>query len=196
MFRVLIVDDEEAAREGMRKALEREGTYELYMAESLDAAKSEIEKQERFDVVIVDLKLPEGDRAGGEIIKWFAGRSTITIVITAYGSLENCADLMRAGAYDYIEKKGDAYERLLTSVREGLEERARPKPDLNALWVSDNLSSLLGTYPGKYIAVLDQKVVAEAPSEEDLRKKLDDEFPKQNPTIIAIPAEDERSRIG
>ena len=196
MFKALVVDDEESAREGIRKALEREGGYEIHVAESLDAARKQIEEQTRFDVIIADLKLPEGDRAGGEMIKWFKDKSTITVVITAYGSIQNCAEMMKAGAYDYIEKKGDAYDRLLKSIREGLEDRARPKPDVNALWVSDNLAALLDKYPGKYIAVLDQEVVAEAPTQQELRKRLDDEFPKQNPTIISIPAMDERSRIG
>ncbi len=196
-FKVLIVDDEEPAREGMRKALEREGTYEVYVAESLDAAKTEIEKQKRFDVIVVDLWLPEGEGAGADIVRWFTAKSTTTVVITAHASIETCAELMRAGAYDYIDKtKGDPYDRLLRSIRQGLEERARPKPDLNALWVSNNLPMLLEKYAGKYIAVLDQEVVAEAPTEQELRKNLADAFPKQNPMIVSIPARDARSRIG
>jgi DNA-binding NtrC family response regulator len=195
MFKVLIVDDEEAAREAMRKALQREGEYEVYTAESLGDADDQMEQHRRFDVILVDLKL--GMQDGGEIVKWFKDKSTITIVVTAYATIENCAELMKAGAYDYIDKnKSDAYDRLLKSVREGLEQRAWPKPDLNALWVSDNLPRLLDKYPGKYIAVLDQEVVAEAATEQQLREKLDQEFPKQNPTIVSIPAADERSRIG
>ncbi len=202
MFKVLIVDDEQAARDGMRKALVREGGYEVFCASSLDEAEAEIQKQGRLDVVVVDLKLPYGERAGderpgGEIVKWFTGKSTVTIVVTAYGTIENCAELMRAGAYDYIEKtKGDPYDRLLKSVRQGLEERARPKPDLNARWANENLSRLLDEYPGQYIAILDQEVVAAGPTYQDLRKKLDEEFPKQNPMIMSIPAMDQRSSLG
>jgi DNA-binding NtrC family response regulator len=195
IFKVLIVDDEEAAREGMRKALEREGAYEVYLAESLDSAKQQIERRKRFDVILVDLKLREQD--GAEIVRWFKDKSTITIVITAYGSIENCAELMKAGAYDYISKlDSESYHKLLTSIREGLEERARPKPDPNALWVNDNLNVLLEKYPGKYIAILDQEVVAEAPTEKELREELGERFPKQNPMIMSIPAMDERSSLG
>jgi DNA-binding NtrC family response regulator len=197
MFKVLIVDDEEAARRGMRKALEREEVYDIHEADSLGAARERIEGEKSFDAIVVDLKLPEGDRAGGDIVRWFTDKSTITIVITAYATIENCAELMRAGAYDYIEKKGEqSYEKLLSSIREGLEERAKPKPDLNALWVNQNLSKLLDEYPGRYIAILDQKVIASAPTEKELRSTLEREFPKQNPMVMSIPAMEERSSLG
>ncbi len=198
-FKVLIVDDEEAVREGMRKALEREGAYEVYPAESLDSAKQQIERHQRFDVILVDLKL--GEQNGGDIVRWFTGKSTITIIITAYGSVENCALLMKAGAYDYIEKakerlrEDDVYEKILASIRAGLQERAKPKPDADDDWIDDNLARLTDQYPGKYIAILDEEVIAEAPTMEELRNRLDNEFPMQNPKVVSIPAMDERSRI-
>lgn len=197
MFKVLIVDDEEAAREGMRKALEKQGDFDVEVAGTVEEAQEKIAAPRRYDVIVTDIKMGGGEWVGAEIVRRFKDKSTITVVITAYGSIRSCAELMRAGAYDYISKTdGDAHDRLLKSVSEGLNERARPKPDPNALWVNEEFTMLLDKYPGKYIAVLDQEVIAEAPTEQELRKKLDEEFPKQIPMIISIPAMDERSRIG
>lgn len=194
-FRVLVVDDEEHVRESMRKALEGEGDLEVEVASTVDEAEAKIAGALRYDVIVTDLWMGEADWIVADIVRKFKDKSTVTIVITAYGSIRNCAELMKAGAYDYIVKGPHAYERLIMSIKEGLEERARPKRDLNALWADEEFTMLLDKYPGKYIAILDQEVIAEAPTEQELRKKLDEQFPKQNPMIISIPAMDERSRI-
>ncbi len=100
--RVLIVDDEKAARYGMIKALKTEG-YMLSEAEDGLAAIRMVESQS-FDIVITDITMP--GISGLELLKRiketrFEG---LVIVITAHGSERLAVEAMKAGAYDYIAK--------------------------------------------------------------------------------------------
>jgi len=55
---LLIVDDEKTQREGLRAALEDH--FEVYLADSMDAAMSLLEK-EHFDVLLTDFRMPKDD---------------------------------------------------------------------------------------------------------------------------------------
>ena len=60
-----------------------------------------------YQLVITDMRLPDG--TGLEILRWLeeAGRREKAIVITAYGSAENAVEALKAGAYDYLTKPVD-----------------------------------------------------------------------------------------
>ncbi len=98
---ILIVDDEKPTREGLRSALEDK--YDVYIAEDAEAAFSLLE-QERFDVLLTDLRLPNDD--GLKLIARAKSLShpPICILMTAYGSEEVAVEAMRRGADDYIAK--------------------------------------------------------------------------------------------
>ena len=98
---ILIVDDEKPTREGLRTALEDK--YDVYIAEDAEAAFSLLE-QERFDVLLTDLRLPNDD--GLKLIARAKSLShpPICILMTAYGSEEVAVEAMRRGADDYIAK--------------------------------------------------------------------------------------------
>ena len=57
-----------------------------------------------FDLVITDLRLPKMD--GLEVLKKIkkVSSTTIVIIMTAYGTIENAIEAMKLGAYDYILK--------------------------------------------------------------------------------------------
>ncbi len=72
-----------------------------------------------LDLILVDLRLPDGD--GIEIIKrarmW--NPAPAVAVITAYGTPESAVEAMKAGAFDYLAKPIDIH-RLRSLVRHGL----------------------------------------------------------------------------
>src|SRR4029453_14916086 len=88
--RILVVDDEPSMREMLAIMLFKEG-FEVLVAESR-AAAAKVFAQGAVDMVITDVKLPDGD--GIEILRHVKSASpeTVVIVMTAYGSTE------RAGA--------------------------------------------------------------------------------------------------
>lgn len=99
---ILVVDDEEVIREGMRRILEAEGFHVITSA----SGQTAIEKiQERdFDVVVTDLKMPGMD--GIEVLKTIKilQPEVPVIIITGYSTVDTAVDAMKNGAFDYIAK--------------------------------------------------------------------------------------------
>ncbi|MBM3789552.1 MAG: sigma-54-dependent Fis family transcriptional regulator, partial [Acidobacteria bacterium] len=101
-YKILIVDDEEAARFGMRKALQARDNL-LLEAPDLGSARYIIEK-EAPDLVLLDVNLPDG--SGIDLLKELHAQpqSPTVIVITAHGSERLAVEAIRAGAYEYLSK--------------------------------------------------------------------------------------------
>lgn len=99
---ILIVDDEPDLREVLELALLRMG-LQTVTAEDVATARAWLVKR-RFDLVLTDMRLPDGD--GLEVVRCVAQQSPATpvAVITAYGSTENAISALKAGAFDYLMK--------------------------------------------------------------------------------------------
>lgn len=99
---ILIVDDEPNTREGLGKFLESLG-YDIHLAGSAKEALDQI-KKENPNVIVSDIRMPEMD--GITLlhkVKEVAPRSSV-ILLTAYGSVENAVQAMKAGAFHYLTK--------------------------------------------------------------------------------------------
>ena len=102
-LRLLIVDDEEAARYGMRRALSTFG-YNVSEANSAEAARILI-KQQAPDLMLLDVNLP--GMSGLDFlreIKSADGNGPLVIIVTAHGSERMAVEAVRSGAYDYLSK--------------------------------------------------------------------------------------------
>ncbi|GBC99592.1 Virulence transcriptional regulatory protein PhoP [bacterium HR17] len=128
MGRILVVDDEELAREAIRMRLERDG-------HEVDTAASESEAIEKirtanppYDVVVTDMVM-ESENSGMEVLKAALLRDVLTevIVLTAYGSVANAVECLKRGAFDYVEKNipgVDVYDLLALKVDRAMEHRS------------------------------------------------------------------------
>ena len=103
--RILVVDDEPDLRTLYELTLLREG-HRVDTAENLQQARSLMEVH-RFDVMITDMRLPDG--LGMSLLNDIKtqGREERGIVITAYGSTQNAVEALKAGAFDYLTKPVD-----------------------------------------------------------------------------------------
>ncbi|NUM34303.1 MAG: sigma-54-dependent Fis family transcriptional regulator [Candidatus Brocadiae bacterium] len=113
MTNLLIVDDEKAARFGMKKALSWKDYHILEAENGLQALQ--IIQQKNIDIVFLDLNMPglQGMEVLSELKKLAA--PPLVIVVTAYGSEKIAVEAMKKGAYDYIAKPYDLEElRLIT----------------------------------------------------------------------------------
>ena len=102
-WRVLVVDDEEAARYGMRRALGGFG-YEIEEAGSVEEARQRVAAR-RPDLMLLDVNLP--GVSGLEYLRELAGegeRAPLVVMVTAYGSERVAVEAIKAGAYDYLSK--------------------------------------------------------------------------------------------
>ncbi len=98
---LLIVEDEAATREGLLEALEER--FDCYGAADLAGAR-EILSAERVDVLLTDLRL--GAENGMDLLKEFQGKSyaPVSVVMTAYGSVETAVAAVKAGAFHFVTK--------------------------------------------------------------------------------------------
>ncbi len=102
-LRLLIVDDEEAARYGMRRALESFGC-EIAEAESAESARA-LTSDSKFDLLLLDVNLP--GISGLDFLKELQSDpsdSPLVIIITAHGSERVAVQAVKSGAYDYLSK--------------------------------------------------------------------------------------------
>lgn len=99
---ILIVDDEESVRESLEKVLNKAG-YATRTASSGNEALTMLAKQP-VDVILSDLKMPDGD--GVELLQHAKKNfpDTEVILLTGYGTIETAVEAMRDGAYDFITK--------------------------------------------------------------------------------------------
>ena len=117
---VLVIDDDQGIGDCVEMLLERAGHASVITRAGRDGL-TQIERRE-FDLVITDLRLPDG--SGLDIVARAkaAHAETQVILMTSFSSVENAIEALRRGANDYIIKPFDNDD-LLFSVKRGLGER-------------------------------------------------------------------------
>jgi len=108
MEKILIIDDEKSICDLLSVVFEKEG-YEV--KKSYTAAKAlELIESEDFDLILTDIRLPE--RSGMYILKQVKKTKPEipVIMITAYGTIKQAVEALKAGAADYVMKPFDMDE--------------------------------------------------------------------------------------
>jgi DNA-binding response OmpR family regulator len=113
-MRILLVEDEEAIADFIRRGLKAEG-YAVIVADDGDTGAT-LAATGDFDLLILDLMLP--GKSGIEILRGFRRSDTTTpvILLTARSEVEDRVAGLDAGANDYIPKPF-AFEELAARVR-------------------------------------------------------------------------------
>jgi len=118
--RILVIDDDPGLSEVIGILLEREG----YGVEIAATVKGGLERlnASAADVVVTDLKLPDG--TGLDVIAGVRARRPRLpiIMITSYSSMESAIDALRAGANDYVIKPFNNAE-FLAAIARALNDR-------------------------------------------------------------------------
>ena len=102
---ILLVDDHDATRETLTELVRDLGHQVQAAANQAEAVKC-IEER-RFDLVLTDLKLPDG--SGLEVMRRLKQVSPETpiIMITGHATIDNAVEATRMGAYEYLTKPVD-----------------------------------------------------------------------------------------
>jgi DNA-binding NtrC family response regulator len=125
---VLIVDDEKNIRRTLRMVLEGEG-HTVVEADSVPAAETALKGEQRIDVVLLDVKL--GDGNGIELLERVKGHGNDSagfdpdipvVMISGHASIEDAVQSTRFGAFDFLEKPLDRSHVVIT-VRNAIERR-------------------------------------------------------------------------
>jgi len=119
MAKILIVDDDKSIRRTLRDILE----FEKY---DIDEASDGLDcivkiKQNQFDVIILDVKMPRMD--GMEAIEKIQNISpdTPVVMISGHGNIDTAVEAVKKGAFDFIQKPPDL-NRLLITLRNALDK--------------------------------------------------------------------------
>ena len=119
MNKVLIIDDEEKIRTLLARIIGLEG-FDVLQAATTKAALQKLEQVET-DVVLCDVKLPDGN--GIELAKSIKANHPLTeiILLTAYGNIPDSVQAIKNGAFDYITK-GDDNDRIIPLLHRSMEK--------------------------------------------------------------------------
>jgi DNA-binding NtrC family response regulator len=142
MENVLIIDDEKSLLDLLSVVFKKEG-YGVRTALSASKAFEIIDKED-IDLVVTDIKMPETD--GLEVLRHVREKHPFVpvVMITAYGSITQAVETLKAGALDYVVKPFDV-EELKIIVGRGLaerrlrEENLRLKRDLKERYSFENM---------------------------------------------------------
>lgn len=116
--KILIADDEKPIRDSLKMILDEEG----YTTDAVGDGEEALQKikEENYDVVISDIKMPKVD--GIQVLDEASKISpeTFFIIMTAYASVKTAIDALRQGAYDYLIKPVE-FDDLIVRVKRLLE---------------------------------------------------------------------------
>ncbi len=138
---VLVIEDDKLMRISVEDALARVG-YEVMSFETGAAALHAL-KQNSFDIVVTDFRLPDMD--GFEVVKEITAKKDVpVIVMTAYGTIQDAVEAMKLGAFDYITKPFALDEFLLlveraVEIKRLKEENIRLRKDLSRCYSAPNI---------------------------------------------------------
>lgn len=100
--RVLVLDDEAIVGERLKPALEKSGFY----VETYQQSQQAIDRvtEERFDVLVTDLKM--GGPDGLDVLDFVKvhAPSTKVIIITGFATVDTATEALKGGAVDFIAK--------------------------------------------------------------------------------------------
>ena len=100
--RILILEDDLIVRKNLEHQL-RQRHYEVVAVATLAAAQEQL-SHDTFDLVFVDVRLPDGE--GPDLLQTVKLRPQrpLVVFITGFGSVESAVECMRNGAFDYLIK--------------------------------------------------------------------------------------------
>ncbi|MBT8220135.1 MAG: sigma-54 dependent transcriptional regulator [Bacteroidia bacterium] len=119
MAKILIVDDEKSIRRTIKEILE----FEKY---DVDEASDGLEclvklKRDKYDVVIMDIKMPKMDGMEALDRIQLLVPDTPVIMISGHASIDTAVEAVKKGAFDFISKPPDL-NRLLITVRNAMDK--------------------------------------------------------------------------
>jgi DNA-binding NtrC family response regulator len=145
--RVLIVEDDPAARVGLEQLVKNWG----FTAESASDGEEALEKVTSFRpaIVISDLVMPRMDGLALLRALQQQGADATTLLLTAQGTVETAVEAMKEGAYDYLTKPVDIQRLkiLLDKIVERLETVRENKSLRRQLREQGTFGSLIGNAP-------------------------------------------------
>ena len=138
---ILLIDDDPGISKVLGMLLEREG-YGVKFASTVKAALEQVSVH-GIDLVVTDLKLPDG--TGLDVIAAVRTRhpGLPIVMITSYSSIESAIAALRGGAVDYVIKPFDNDDFLQVVARALNERRTAPLPGARPLAIEEYIREVV-----------------------------------------------------
>ncbi|MEZ5645786.1 MAG: sigma-54 dependent transcriptional regulator [Burkholderiaceae bacterium] len=177
---ILVVDDEPDLRTLYELTLLREG-HEVVSAPDLTQAREWL-AQRRFDVLITDMRLPDG--LGLELLHELGARQRTekSIVITAYGSAENAVEALKSGAFDYLTKPVDP-KQLRAAVNAAMTSQRHLPAARQATRTTSPAPVPVAPPPPAGVQALD-RIVGESPAIRQIKSRIEKVATSMAPVLI------------
>ncbi len=139
-IKILIVDDDPNLRRTLSDILRTRG-YEALAAKDGGEGLSMM-KEDAFDLVLIDLKLP--DMRGLEVLEKIKAEcpSAEAIIVTGHATLEAAIEATNKGVFSFVRKPYDV-DQLLLNVRRALEKQKAKRELLRQLDEMERLNKLM-----------------------------------------------------
>jgi len=149
-FRVLVVDDEKDFVEATVKRLGKRGIDAQGVLSGEQAL--ELMKEKRFDVVLLDIKMP-GGMDGIETLREMKKIAPLTevILLTGHASVESSIEGLKLGAFDYLLKPMKL-EDLITKLAEAFEKKDKQDQKIRSAKIKEFLR-----FPGRVLQEKDEE---------------------------------------
>lgn len=147
--RILVVEDDTAISELICMNLEVTG-YEVVPVMDGDEVEETLEKQEAFDLALLDIMLPGKD--GFELLEVMKAYGIPVIYITAKADVSSKIKGLRSGAEDYIVKPFEVLE-LLVRIEKVLERTGKQREIIQVKDLEIHLSEHKVTWGGKVLSL-------------------------------------------
>lgn len=192
MKNILIVEDEELIRTGLRRLLQRH-QYQVSEAGSVHEATNNFRLDE-FDLIITDLRLP--GELGTSLIE--LAKPTPVLIMTSFGTMKSAVDAMKQGAVDYISKPFD-HDEMIISVARILREQQLSQENtvLKQQQKNPTITGIIGSCPAMQelfkrvnrVAPMMSTVLVRGESgtgKELVAKALHNESPRKDHPLISV----------
>jgi DNA-binding NtrC family response regulator len=171
MPRVLVVDDEAAIRRALRDILE----FEKYdVVEATNGTECLVKlKQGKFDVIVLDIKMPQMDGMDALDRIGILSPETPVIMISGHADIDTAVESVKKGAFDFISKPLDLNRLLITlrnaqdkstliGEKKALQRKAQHKEAPKMIGKSTGLTNILATI--EKVAATDARILITGPN--------------------------------
>ena len=196
--KIFVIDDEKIICQLLQDSLSSQG-YMVDTAQSSREALKKIEK-EFFDVVIIDIRMP--DMTGIKVLEKVKKLSsqTIVIIITAFASVETAQEAIRLGAYDYITKpfrKGEIDFAMKRAMKAQRLIAANEKLDEELRWLNIQLENKIAERTQKLATIyqIDKEISSTLELDNVLKIVVNRTIQALNSEIISILLIDDEEKL-
>ena len=152
MIRVVLVDDHDIVRQGLRALLEVHPDIHV-IGDVADGFRAlDLVERTRPDVLVVDLLLP--GLSGLELIRLVRQRLPMVriVVLSMYSNVAHVAEALRSGALAYVVKE-EGIRELVTAVRAAAQDRLYLAPQIDQSAIDEYLERSTGVQADPYDAL-------------------------------------------